>query len=56
MAEFKINAFEDRRKLVAILADNGYTVRVEQRKEKPYTTYPTDSYVIVDEKQGEAHQ
>jgi len=44
--ELKINGYDDRRKLVGILADNGYCVTVEERHNPNYTI-TTEFYVIV---------
>lgn len=47
--KFKINGYDDRRELVAILADNGYKVKIIEKKERPWSTLDSpDYFVIVD--------
>ena len=43
--KLKINGFDDRRELVAILADNGYKVRITQKEDDIY--YTSDYFVMI---------
>jgi hypothetical protein len=46
MMELIINPYEDRRMLLSILADNGYAVLVEERKDKE-DQFKTDMVVQI---------
>jgi menaquinone-dependent protoporphyrinogen IX oxidase len=46
VSEFRINNGADREKIVAILAEAGYTVRIEKR-EQAHTYHIYDYFVIV---------
>ena len=50
--KLNINGFEDRRNMAAILADNGYNVRIEKVKKKCKEIYgykETIHYIIIEE-------
>lgn len=50
--KLQINGFEDRRNMVAILADNGYNVKIEKVKQKSKEIYgykETIHYIIIEE-------
>lgn len=51
MVEFKINSYEDRRSLVAILASAGYTVKIVEKEDKDHC-FHKDCFVQVMEVEG----
>ena len=52
VCELKVDGQDDRRKLCAILADYGYAVHVEHRKENYYSD--AEILVIVHEQESES--
>ena len=54
ICELKINVYDERKKVCIILAENGYSVRIESREAKEnYNWAAKDYWIIVHEQERE---